>query len=177
MVLVDVLCVAILFHLHVVAKLVFATFFKLTTWRTKVVPALLGLLCAMSFLELFVICGFPEDLLELASLRCREPMSIAVEYAAVFLFAAADFLRDSDYFAKAAPKNPRTPRKQRTDRKSFRKAFIALLTFSWLLYLSETDRDLLDVASVFESIPKPWQPRAPLHPSSKRVREKRRKAA
>ena len=100
MVLVDILCVAILFHFHVVAKLVFKEFFKLKSWRSKLFLALIGLLATIVFLELFVLCGLPDEAWELVSLRCREPLSILVEYSIVFMFSAADFLRETDYFAK-----------------------------------------------------------------------------
>ena len=52
----------------------------------------------MLFLELFVICGWPEELWEIASFRCREPINILVEYSIIFMIAAIDFLRETKYF-------------------------------------------------------------------------------
>ena len=167
----DIVCVAILFHFHVVAKLIFKEAFKIKSWRSKVVLALIGLLVLIVYLELFVICGLPDDAWELVSLRCREPLSIVVEYSILFMLAAADFFREGDFLKTNKEK------KERKSNKGFRKAFIALLTFSWLLYLNETDRDFFDIVNLFESIPKPWETRVPLHHGSKRVREKRKKAA
>jgi len=173
--LIDLICVVVLIHFHIVGKLVFKTFFEMHKWQTRLVAGLVVLLCAMVFVEFFVFCGWPEDCWQLVSFRCREPGSVLIEYSVVFLLAASDYLHDSNFFVGEKPEDKQKTQARR--KRGFKKSFVTLVTFSWLLYLTETGSDLLNVAKIYESVPKPWEKRPSPHPGQKRVKEKRKRAA
>ena len=86
----------LLVHMHIISKLIFKTLFKLThKTKARTLAVLISGLCLIIYVELFVICGLPDNLAGLLSLQCRDTFSIGVEYAIVFLFASAEFLRES----------------------------------------------------------------------------------
>ena len=178
---VDFLCIVVLFHFHFVTKLVFKECLSIKKWHTRLISGLAALTFAIIFLEFFIFCGLPESLSELVSFRCRDPSSILIEYLVVLMLAAADFLSETDYFAKKKKDDDKKPQSQRRlaakQKKSFRKSFLVLASFTWLTYLNETDSDVFNLQSIYDSIPKPWQKRPPLHPGSKRVKARRKKAA
>ena len=97
---VDLICIVVLFHFHIISKLIFKECFGLKKWHTRMISGLAGLLSTIIFFEFFLFCGMPESPWELFSFRCRDPSNVLIEYSIVFLLAAADFLREVDYFAK-----------------------------------------------------------------------------
>ena len=99
----DLICIALLFHFHVLGKLVFKTLFETEKWTKKLLSGFAGLILGMVFVEFFLFCGMPESPWELLSFRCREPTNILVEYAVLFILAASDFLHSSNYFDAPNP--------------------------------------------------------------------------
>ena len=83
------------------------------------------------------MCGQPESLTSFLQLGCREPINLVFEYAIVFLFAAAEFLREQTPPDSMKEKIRKEQIKMR--KKNKRRAFIVMLTFSLLIYLNETD--------------------------------------
>ena len=136
--LIDLLCLVILVHLHTIAKLIFKTVFKFSN-RTKMrtIGVLIVGMISIIYVELILMCGLPESLTSFLQLGCREPINLVFEYAIVFLFAAAEFLREQTPPDSMKEKIRKEQIKMR--KKNKRRAFIVMLTFSLLIYLNETD--------------------------------------